>query len=333
MKPTKTAAIIAGCYLVPSLVYIFLSTRLTAYIAPSPEQAMLIELLKGSAFVVFSALLIFGVTWKALAIIGRRERERNQLNDALIQFDRRATTGLLAASIAHDAGNEIAVLAANLDALDAKTENDAELSDIVDDQRMALKRLNQLTDRLIDAAGATRSNGDYSPEELDLVARTRHIIDSLKQHCRLQDIEVSFQPSLQSCSLQASPGLLRQVLINLLFNAADAAHKGGKIEVQLHDDRDSVSVEVHDDGPGIDDEIRDQLFDAFFTTKAHGTGLGLFSVQACLSLQGGSIEVADSHLGGSVFRITLPKTPPEPNATSDLSRMVPSLSSSVNFAG
>ncbi len=312
MRPFRTAAFTAGIYLVLSLVYILASTYFAADVAVSPEEAMIIEMVKGSAFVTISTLLIFGLIWKSLTMIEAQRKKQTQLSASLIQRDHRATTGLLAASIAHDAGNEIAILKANCDALQDMA-TDPEERQIVDDQQQALKRLHCLTDRLVDISRTYRND---TAEEIDFVQYGQRIANALSEHSRFEGVALRFRPDADALPAHLDPGALGQILVNLLFNAADATGPGGVVELRLSGDDSQRVIEVHDDGPGVDDDARQQLFDAFYTTKEKGTGLGLFSVKACLKIHQGSIDVSDSPLGGALFRVNLP-VEPHPQSLTD----------------
>ena len=94
---------------------------------------------------------------------------------------------------------------------------------------------------------------------------------------------------------------------HLILNAADATHGRGRIDVSLRR-RDEVAVlEVQDNGPGVPAERRGAIFEAFYSSKPHGTGLGLLTVKVTAEEHGGTVEVLDSELGGACFRVTLPR--------------------------
>ena len=101
---------------------------------------------------------------------------------------------------------------------------------------------------------------------------------------------------------------LRQLLLNLLFNAADALGGKGRIEVRASNTGGVVRLAVEDDGPGIDETILDHVFDPFVTTKAagQGTGLGLAVCYTIVERLGGSIEAGNRAEGGAAFEVTLP---------------------------
>lgn len=99
---------------------------------------------------------------------------------------------------------------------------------------------------------------------------------------------------------------LRQVVLNLLRNAVEAAGPDGRVDVHVRDAGDRVEVAVADDGPGIPAEARARLFEPFYTTKPTGTGLGLAVSRAIALAHGGDIDVATAAGGGAIFTVRLP---------------------------
>jgi signal transduction histidine kinase len=102
-------------------------------------------------------------------------------------------------------------------------------------------------------------------------------------------------------------GELNQIWVNLIDNALDAIHDGGRIEILANRDRHHVVVRIIDNGPGIPEQIRDRIFDPFFTTKAVGlgTGLGLDIVRRLIRHNDAEIAV-DTQPGRTEFRVRLP---------------------------
>ncbi len=95
-------------------------------------------------------------------------------------------------------------------------------------------------------------------------------------------------------------------LTNLIENAAEATRASPEININLKTDSGQYVIEVGDNGAGIADSIRNQIFDPFFSTRTHGTGLGLAVVSSVIKAHNGKIEVTDSDQGGALFRITIP---------------------------
>jgi signal transduction histidine kinase/ActR/RegA family two-component response regulator len=107
------------------------------------------------------------------------------------------------------------------------------------------------------------------------------------------------------------PASLRQALVNLVFNAVDALPCGGKITLTGYEDHQQVVISVSDTGTGMTPEVRQRIFDPFYTTKGEGgTGLGLPQVDAIVQQHGGEIEVESDSGVGTTFRITLPMAKP-----------------------
>jgi signal transduction histidine kinase len=98
----------------------------------------------------------------------------------------------------------------------------------------------------------------------------------------------------------------RQVLLNVIGNAADAMHAGGVLTVHTQLDADRLVLDIIDDGAGIDPAIRDRLFDPFVSTKRDGVGLGLVNAKAVVEQHGGRIELGPGNPRGTQARIVLP---------------------------
>jgi signal transduction histidine kinase len=107
--------------------------------------------------------------------------------------------------------------------------------------------------------------------------------------------------------VMADPELLHRVLSNLVLNAIDAMPKGGNIMLRVRDESDRGTIEVSDTGSGLTPEERNRLFTPYYTTKGHGTGLGLAVAQSVISDHHGSITVQSEQGQGTTFTIHLPK--------------------------
>jgi two-component system sensor histidine kinase PilS (NtrC family) len=126
---------------------------------------------------------------------------------------------------------------------------------------------------------------------------------------KVPDIQLEL-PDLQA---ELDADQLRQVLWNLLSNAADAAGGQGHVTVraEMNGDRSGdLELSVQDDGPGVPPELRAKIFDPFFTTKEEGSGLGLAIVQRIAEAHGGTVEVREAAGGGSLFAVRVPGVPP-----------------------
>ena len=113
--------------------------------------------------------------------------------------------------------------------------------------------------------------------------------------------------------LTVDPGQLRQVLLNLVLNAAQASQPGGRIEVSAHVDESDPSLiclQVRDEGAGMAPDVQARIFNPFFTTRPEGTGLGLAQVHRIVEDHGGSLGVLSQPGEGSTFTMRLPALGP-----------------------
>ena len=102
---------------------------------------------------------------------------------------------------------------------------------------------------------------------------------------------------------------LQQALINILLNAVDVSPRGAVVDIRVRPGSDRIDISVEDHGPGLSVETQQQMFEAFYTTKPAGTGLGLAVSKTLLEKMGAAIEAAN-HNGGAMFTIQLPRNSP-----------------------
>jgi signal transduction histidine kinase len=100
--------------------------------------------------------------------------------------------------------------------------------------------------------------------------------------------------------------LLKQAALNVIQNGAQAMPEGGVLKVSLDEDRKFAVLRVSDQGPGIPDEIKEKIFDLYFTTKAQGSGIGLAMTYRIVQLHYGSIEVQSKLGRGTEFQLRIP---------------------------
>ncbi len=106
--------------------------------------------------------------------------------------------------------------------------------------------------------------------------------------------------------VRGEPGALEQLFLNLLLNAAQAVEPGGTVTVVLEMKGTRARVAIADDGPGISPEVRDRIFQPFFSTKSDGTGLGLAIARRIAEAHGGRLEIAGADGTGTRAVVTLP---------------------------
>lgn len=276
-------------------LYIVFSSWIAGQTALTPHHLEIIEIAKGLAFVVVTALLFFFVslTWW---------RKLQRQDELLLQSERRVVAGMFGTSLAHDLNNVLMSLAGLVERLRDREQGDEELLSMREQLERGIDHLTHLSKRLVLSTKELRLD---QSEQVELRTTIARIAALVRKHPALRGrlLEVSEAPSLK---ISMNAGLFEQALMNLVINAAQATGAGGRIAVIATRQDEALAVEVHDNGPGVPPEIAATIFDPGFTTKKDGTGLGLLSVQAFAASCNGELSVDRSHLGGALFRIRIP---------------------------
>ncbi len=260
--------------------------------------------------------LVVGVTVSPLRdlddrVIGRVVNfsdlsELRRLEQNVRRAERLATVGELAAGVAHEIRNPLASISGSIELLRATpqaSEDDRALMAIV---HREIQRLNVLIGDLLDYARPR----PRQPVDFDLGVLVKEVVQIARGDRGFADVEIGFAVDAP-LTIHADPAKLRQVVWNLLRNAADAAATGGKhVHVEARAEADDVTIVIEDDGTGIEPDKLARIFDPFFTTKQKGTGLGLATCQAIVAEHGGRIDV-DSQVGepptGTKFVVHIPR--------------------------
>jgi signal transduction histidine kinase len=235
----------------------------------------------------------------------RRVEERTKALRAsqgrVIQQEKMAAFGLLAAGIAHEVGNPLAALSSLVQMLKRRGP-DPYTSEKLDLAARQLLRIERTIRELV----------DFSRPASTIVTRVRvcEVVDEAlgiaKYYQRTKQRSITTKVSTELPTVLAVRDYLTQVVLNLVLNAIDATADQGTIQVKAHAEERWLVLSVADDGRGISVADRCRLFQPFFTTKSHGTGLGLFVSRQILEDFCGTLNY-HSELGqGSTFVVRLP---------------------------
>jgi PAS domain S-box-containing protein len=213
-----------------------------------------------------------------------------------------AALGEMSAGIAHEFKNSIATILGYAQ----MSVTESELNAIRNYAREIVKESQALSVMVADFLNFARPV-KTSIYETDLVDLLRAVITDLK-NLRPGTYDVRFLAS-GNAVIPCDATLMRQSFLNLLINAAEALDGGGTISVLVDSspERDHIRVLVEDTGHGIPPHVTSKIFFPFFTTKAHGTGLGLSLVQKIMLAHNGRIEVNSNEGRGTRFTVTLPR--------------------------
>lgn len=265
----------------------------------------------GIAFIIIGTLMI---TRMIVAQQERSNREQAQLNEELIQSSKMAALGKLAAGVAHEVNNPLAVIREKAGWMrDLLEEEDVRASTNFKEFEDAVEKIEQHVER----AGNVVHRMLGFARRMEPVCNDLYINDVLKQTTAFLDNEIRFRnieliwnltPDLPT--IQSDASQIQQVILNLFNNAIDAIDRNGHITVTTgyEAESDMVSISLRDDGPGMDKEVQRRIFDPFFTTKkvGEGTGLGLSISYSIINKLGGTIRFESEVGQGTEFVIHLP---------------------------
>jgi len=209
-----------------------------------------------------------------------------------------ARLGQLAAVVAHEVRNPLAGLRAGLQVIDRRIHEPRDHSAIA----AMLQRIDDLNDKVEDLLLYARPRTPR-PQSIELCILTQDVVSSAETSTGRHGHSIPI--SGENVSAYADPDMVRAALLNLVLNACQAA-PNQEVEVHIARSDAMCRVAVCDRGPGIRTEIRDQVFEPFFTTRVNGTGLGLAIVKRLIELQDGSVRLTDREGGGTIAEVTLP---------------------------
>lgn len=246
----------------------------------------------------------------------QRESEfRARMEQQMIATERLASLGTLAAGVAHEINNPLAIIKESVGWM-ASVLGKKELAEIprrrdlelaLDKIERGVERVRRITLQLLESVKQT----DSLLSEVNLKELVGETVDLIGKDAATKDIHISLDIGPAVKPIWTDPYKLRQVLINLLTNAVYAAGRGGCVTVIIRLTEGAIRVTVQDTGQGIPKENLGRIFEPFFSTKppGEGTGLGLFVTRSIVEKLGGKIEVKSELGKGATFQVTLPLHP------------------------
>ncbi len=242
---------------------------------------------------------------KGCIVVIRDITREKELEKKMIQQEKMALLGTMAASIAHEIRNPLTGIMGFSELLLESSLSDRDKSKIMKIHNASIRMEKIVNDLLL-----------YSRQPNPELKRV-NLETFLDEQCR----ELQFKTSKEGIRLlkdfsstpeiELDPQLLEHVIQNIVNNAVDAikdSNKGDTIKIKTAYEDDTIVIAISDNGPGIPDEIRDKVFEPFFTTKTagKGTGLGLSICQSFIQALGGQIDVKSKPGKGTTFLIKLP---------------------------
>ncbi|MBI5479298.1 MAG: cache domain-containing protein [Deltaproteobacteria bacterium] len=245
---------------------------------------------------------------KLEAVVAERTQKLRELEEQLIRSSRLTSLGQLAASVAHEINNPLASVLTYCYVLHRKLGSDHPLASRVEVMRDEISRCARIVHQLLDFARDRPS--ERRPTDVNLiVSRTAEL---LRQQVVFHGVDIVLGLAAGLPEVIADAGQIEQVVMNILINAGEACHDGGKVTVTTRPYDGFVELSFSDTGTGIPREVLPKIFDEFFSTERRkGLGLGLSVCRQIVTRHGGTIEVESEPAKGTTFRVRLPVARPE----------------------
>lgn len=259
-------------------------------------------------FIITNTLLILLYIFTTRLVRKSIESER-----AMQQADRLRALGTLTAGIAHEIRNPLGILSLQIEEMRSSLSGvkDDKLRDFLDettrDMTEETRRLKTLTESFLQFSRDAESTR-FQPVSVDVAEVVPPLVKMWSKGISPEKRDVAYHCDAAKTAALFQGDRLRQVLLNLLQNADEVlGDQQGKIRVQISERGQWLEISISDNGPGIPKDLREQIFDPFYTTRAEGTGLGLPLSRAMVRKAGGDLIVEDAEGGGAKFILRLKK--------------------------
>ena len=283
------------------------------WLARARNTEILIILTGG--IVIFAAIVLISHT--LVRHLEQSDRQMAELNAQLVQQDKLAALGKMAAGIAHEINNPLAVISEKAgwmaDLLEDEGFKDSanyrEYVDAIGKIDHHVERARKITHSMLGFARRMEPRLD----DVEINRVLEQTIEIMANHARINDIEIRTRFADRLPVIASDQSQLQQVFMNLINNAIDAIGSDGAIDITTRTDDRMIEVVIHDNGPGIPEGVQKRIFDPFFTTKldGKGTGLGLSISYSIIEKLGGRITVGSQPDQGTTFVVGLPVVMPE----------------------
>ncbi|HEV2198740.1 MAG TPA: ATP-binding protein [Bryobacteraceae bacterium] len=233
------------------------------------------------------------------------ERMASQLDVA----SRLAAISRITGGVAHEIKNPLNAIVLRLDVLKAHAGSgvpEEEMIPEIDVLSREVRRLDRVVKTFLDFSRPV----DVHFTEIDLAALAREVTDLMRPQAERAGVELVCNIPAEPALMRGDADMLKQAILNLVMNALEAMKGGGhlRIDVAAKCDRggDYVDLAVEDDGPGIPPELREKVFQLYFTTKERGSGIGLAMTYRAVQLHNGTVDFVSDHGRGTAFRLRFP---------------------------
>jgi signal transduction histidine kinase len=233
------------------------------------------------------------------------ERMASQLDVA----SRLAAISRITGGVAHEIKNPLNAIVLRLDLLKARASSGAPEEDLIPEIDVLSREVRRL-DRVVKTFLDFSRPVEVHFEELDLAALAREVAHLMTPQAEAAGVVLTCETSGRPAPIRGDADMLKQAILNLVTNALQAMKGGGRLRVAVTNDMerdgDSVLLVVEDNGPGIPPELREKVFQLYFTTKEKGSGIGLAMTYRAVQLHNGTVDFVSETGRGTTFRLKFP---------------------------
>jgi len=225
-----------------------------------------------------------------------------------LELSRRlAAIGRLTSGVGHEVKNPINAIVVHLELLRNKLDgSDGRALRHLEIIQSEIQRLDRVVQTLVDFSRPV----ELQLQEQDLREVVSSVLTLASAELETRSVQVSSNLPSASVIANIDSDLMKQALLNVVLNGGQAMADGGRLEVRLTGDARTASISVHDEGEGIPEEVRQKIFDLYFTTKREGSGIGLAMTYRILQLHNGEVDVQSQPGKGTTFVLRLPLSNP-----------------------
>ncbi len=238
------------------------------------------------------------------ALLTMRDAESVRRIENEIELSRRlAAIGRLTSGVAHEVKNPINAIVVHLELLREKMRDiDPDASRHMDIIGREIHRLDRVVQVLVDFNRPV----ELRLADFDLRKLIEDVTLLASPEAARQGVKLETKLGNNSLPVRADSDLIKQALLNVILNGVQAMNEGGMLNITARQQDGAASIEVHDEGGGIPPEVRDKVFNLYFTTKKTGSGIGLAMSYRVLQLHNGAIDFVTEMGHGTTFRLFLP---------------------------